>query len=1036
MALQKEYFELSEKYAKDYGEKTILLMQVGAFFEVYGIKNKKTNEISDSTKIKNFGSICELAVVDKNVCVSTIITTKTCKEKSSINDSIIVMAGFKDMMIEKYIKKLQAAGFTTVVYTQDENMKNTTRSLFAIISPGTYFSNDSTKLTNHTTCIWIERIHNTRILKGNYVVVGIANVDIYTGKTTIFQYQENYIHNPTTYDELERFISIYQPSEVIFLSNLPKREIEDIIQFTNIQAKSIHTIFLEDSSSSQEKNVSSIFYEKAKNCEKQVYQKEILIRFYKTSYDVFIQNFYDNDIACQAFCFLLDFIYQHNPHLIHRLDEPVFENQTKRMVLANHSLKQLNIIDDHQYQGPYSSVLKMLNKCQTPMGKRKFAYQLLNPTVDQDFLKREYAIIEYFLDASNQNHSIYEDNYKKLCEIKDLAKWERQVFLKKITPKNFYHLNENLLLLKTIYQNLFLEEKKQQEKDEEERNSTMNQKNKFAFLSNYLSFYEPNAGQLQVYCEKITEFIEKYLILEEAKEMDTLTQFETNFICQGIDPVLDARNEELMESLDQLEAIREFLNDLIDRKEKGKGKSEYVKIHETEKNHFSLISTNRRCKFVEIGLADLHNLIKSPTKTLEYKSSFDGLKKTFEFSTLHQKGEFTFLKQSGANCFIQNAQIQELCKNISLLKGLMKEIIASVYQKFLTAFEEYKPFLETIIQFVTLFDVAYTKSWLAKKYHYSKPQLVESEKSFVQCKGLRHILVEQLNTEEIYVTNDLLLGKSEIDGILLYGTNAVGKTCFIKALGISIIMAQAGLYVPCIEFVYQPYTYLFTRILGNDNLFKGLSTFAVEMSELRTILRLADKNSLVLGDELCSGTENISAISIFMSGIMRLYEKGSSFIFATHLHEIVNYEEIRAMTRLVLRHMEVVYDKEKSCLVYDRKLREGSGSSLYGLEVCKSLNLPEEFLDLAFQIRVKYYPETGGALSLHPSHYNVKKLVGGLCEKCGLERSVEVHHLIHQASAGEDGFILDREKGIALHKNHPANLMSLCEKCHKKMHLL
>ena len=134
------------------------------------------------------------------------------------------------------------------------------------------------------------------------------------------------------------------------------------------------------------------------------------------------------------------------------------------------------------------------------------------------------------------------------------------------------------------------------------------------------------------------------------------------------------------------------------------------------------------------------------------------------------------------------------------------------------------------------------------------------------------------------------------------------------------------------------------------------------------------------------------------------------------------------MTRLVLRHMEVVYDKEKDCLVYDRKLREGSGSSLYGLEVCKSLNLPEEFLDLAFQIRVKYYPETGGALSLHPSHYNVKKLVGGLCEKCGLERSVEVHHLIHQATADEDGFI------GTVHKNHKANLMALCEECHLKQH--
>ena len=172
-----------------------------------------------------------------------------------------------------------------------------------------------------------------------------------------------------------------------------------------------------------------------------------------------------------------------------------------------------------------------------------------------------------------------------------------------------------------------------------------------------------------------------------------------------------------------------------------------------------------------------------------------------------------------------------------------------------------------------------------------------------------------------------------------------------------------------------------------------------------------------------------------MSGIMRLYEKGSSFIFATHLHEIVHYEEIRKMHRLALKHMEVVFDKEKQALVYDRKLKDGPGSSLYGLEVCKSLSLPEDFLDLAFQIRVKYYPESGGPLSLQSSRYNAKKLVGGLCERCGIEKSMEVHHLIHQAQAlREDGYIVDREKGITIHKNHPANLMSLCEKCHRAEH--
>ena len=115
---------------------------------------------------------------------------------------------------------------------------------------------------------------------------------------------------------------------------------------------------------------------------------------------------------------------------------------------------------------------------------------------------------------------------------------------------------------------------------------------------------------------------------------------------------------------------------------------------------------------------------------------------------------------------------------------------------------------------------------------------------------MRHCLIEHLQQNELYISNDISLGTPEtsVDGVLLYGTNAVGKTSFIRSLGIAVIMAQAGLYVPCSSFHFQPYKYIFTRILGNDNIFKGLSTFAVEMSELITILRLADDKSLFLGD--------------------------------------------------------------------------------------------------------------------------------------------------------------------------------------------
>lgn len=363
----------------------------------------------------------------------------------------------------------------------------------------------------------------------------------------------------------------------------------------------------------------------------------------------------------------------------------------------------------------------------------------------------------------------------------------------------------------------------------------------------------------------------------------------------------------------------------------------------------------------------------------------------------------------------------------------MKDLITLIYNKFISRFEDFQMEIEMILQFITQVDLLYTKATIAKKYNYCKPTIVQSEKSFVDVTNLRHCLIEQFQNNEIYVTNDIALGDGKTDGMLLYGTNAVGKTSFIKSIGVSIIMAQSGLYVPASSFNYYPYKYIFTRIIGNDNIFKGQSTFAVEMSELRTILRLANENSLILGDELCSGTEIMSAISIFVAGIQELYRSKSSFIFATHLHEIVNYDEIKELTTIVLKHMEVIYDKEHDMLIYDRKLKDGPGNSMYGLEVCKSLNLPQDFLDAAYSIRMKYNkePNSRSILSLKTSPYNAKKLVN-ICERCQIHDGKEVHHLIYQKEADKNGII--KTKDAVFHKNDLANLMTLCESCHNDIH--
>jgi DNA mismatch repair protein MutS len=989
MALVKEYFELTERYVKEYGPKTVLLMQVGSFFEVYGkMESADSSSTQDSdtaihdfyqnlsgSKILEFSKICELNIVCKNTCVG------------NSNKNNIVMAGFKDIMIEKYLRKLQEGGYTIVVYTQDQPAKNTTRSCSGIFSPGTYFSSDPSTLSNNITCIWLETYENNKILKGKHIIIGISHIDIITGKTGIYQFQEMYQNSPTTYDDLERMVSVYNPSETILITNLSHEDLHSVIQFTNINSQLIHKVYLYNNEDKNSKD--------AMKCEKATYQKEILSKFYKIpDYNSFIEHYSDNIVATQALCYLLEFVYRHNPNLVRNIDHPIIENFSQRLILANHSLKQLNIIDNQMFRGRYSSVQKMLNRCQTPMGKRLFNYKFLNPVTDENKLNNEYNITEYII---NHFSDIKQKIGNSLTQIKDISKLQREICINKISPKSVVSLQRNAIIIKTVCQKLI------QDKT----------------IIQYFTRHNPTF-QMDIItedCDKIINYINQHLIIECAEKIDNLSNFESNFIQSGIDSDLDNKIKLLTQSELKLDSIRVYLNSLIH--DKGKT-TDFIKLHETEKNHFSLICTSRRCKLLQDSLPS-----KESNVCLKLNQ--------FNFDYKISKQKLSFKSQSTSNNSIHDVDINELCKNINICKLSMKDMILSVFKKFIANLESLQMEINSINNFITNIDVLFTKADIAIRYNYCKPEIIEAEKSCVKASNIRHCIIENIQLDELYVSNDISLGTHNTDGILLYGTNAVGKTSLIKALGISIVMAQAGLYVPCASFQYKPYNYLFTRIIGNDNLFKGLSTFAVEMCELRTILRLADQNSLILGDELCSGTENTSGISIFVAGLQKLFETNSSFIFATHIHEIVDYDEINALDTIKIMHMEVKYDKEKGKLIYDRKLKDGPGNCMYGLEVCKSLDMPQDFLDRAYSIRNKYNTGSNDILNHNKSHFNATK-IKGICEVCNKYQATEVHHLHHQQDANHKGIIT--KGNLTFHKNNKANLLSICDDCHQNIHKL
>jgi DNA mismatch repair protein MutS len=1003
-SLTDEYFRLSREYVNKYGEKTILLMQVGSFFECYS-KADAGGNIADSN-MREFCTVCDL---------NTSITNGRCMAGFPFT------CNFRDYSLERYVKKMQDCGYTIVVYVQDGQGANVTRSLYCIYSPGTFFSSDSMVLSNNTSCFWIQRL---KIGVNKKIIMGMANIDIYTGKSTCFEYESelNPRHNQTTYDELERFVSSFRPSEVIIISNLSINEIEDIKNYANISSitNAVHCIDL-NQSNGEKMEQQHPFLTQAKNAEKQTYRKEVLGKFFSFHVCTAIfQNYSRYEFAVQAYTFLLHFVYEHNPNLTSKIEEPEFENRSDRMVLANHTLEQLNIIDSKGLSecgsGSNSSVFRLLNKCKTPMGSRRFYYRLLHPSFHVGTIQREYDITEYVL--KNESYMKWRS---ALENIKDIEKLHRKIQMGKIYPNSLYILYTNLQMISQMYDGVNFDKT----------------------LLKYLHA-DSNPERITKICNELMKKMESCFYIERCKSVDSFDfdlSYKDCFVKPGVSKDLDSTYIMNEDGCSILEAIRAHCNDLIaigekkvdkkgDKKYDSKDK-EFVKRHETEKSGYSIQTTERRSKLLLEQIAKRMKAKEHITK-LEYESidkcnNHEDCKKTFDFDL----SALQFVKAgSSAVTFVHEA-LSGVCASISETRNKIRDEIGLVFHKFVCELKEYQESFQTLVSFITDLDLIQNQAYIARKYKYCKPTIdvreVGQEESYVDAKDIRHCLIERMNEDEIYVTNDISLGLKE-RGMLLYGTNAVGKTSMIRALGICVIMAQAGLYVPCSAFTYRPYTNIMTRILGNDNLFKGMSTFAVEMSELRVILKCADQNSLILGDELCSGTEIDSAISIFVAGLQKLHALKSCFVFATHMHEIVDYEEIAQMDKLVTKHMAVTYDRERDMLIYDRKLRDGAGPSMYGLEVCKSLHLPDDFLKMANAIRLKYRDKKQtGDLNFKPSHFNAHK-VKGLCELCKKEVGEEVHHLQHQREADSNDYIQH------FHKNHRANLLTVCESCHLKMH--
>ncbi|HAO52461.1 TPA: DNA mismatch repair protein [Candidatus Magasanikbacteria bacterium] len=948
-SLMEVYLDLHEEFSKKYGANTVVLMEVGSFFEVYGVDNEqeKIGNPKEVTEILN------LQLTRKN---------KAIKENNRKNT---LMAGFPSATFDRYIQKITRENkYTIVIIRQKGTPPNVTRYLDTILSPGINFDFCQNNEDNFITSLNIDEN------KGIYSI-GYTAVDIATGKSYILEINSTREDKTYALDHVFSLLKSHRTTEIIINyanDEIDEKYLEHYLELDEIQ---IH------------------HNQKRLNID---YQNELFKQTYLIKSFLSPIEFLDLEkkaLASESLAILLEFVIEHDYLVIQKLNKPEHLNSNKYLYLGNNPLEQLNIFSSDKNK---ETILSLIDYTMTSMGKRLLQERLLSPIIDKDELNSRYDLSEnlqeYYLKVEQELRSVY-----------DLERIKRRLQIGRLHPFEINFLYDSLQASKNIIEILSA---KSERKEKLKINLFLENNN----IENALLYLE-HTFALETTCQVASKDI-------------TDTIFKTGFSVE-LDELIIKKN--LLEK--NLENIRLHIANLIKEKT-GKDENDFVIIKQLDKEGHYISITKSRYYLIEDSIKETDIILDNeiyPGKSLQIKIQTGNVKITSDL-------------------------IENYSESIVLLQNKITAIVKELFKKELEQLDnKYSQLLSVLIFELSCLDVAISNLKASLNLNLKRPEIIATDEQYVELKQVRHLLVEAREENGIYVPNNVVLGaknhlsedakktviaeqlNDDILGILLYGINSSGKSSLMKSVGVTILLAQSGLFVPAEKMRFTIFTEIFTRIVAQDNFSKGLSSFAVEMLELKNIFNRATKHSLVLGDEISHGTENLSALAIVAATIKRLIEIKSLFIFTTHLHSLHNLNLVQNLKNLASVHLSVRYDRDNDKLIFDRILQAGSGSSVYGLEFAQSLHMDEKFLEMAVNIRKELshdYDDIELLTKKKTSIYN-KKLFVTNCSICK-EKVDDVHHISPQQIADKNGNIGH------FHKDHKYNLIPLCKKCHDDIH--
>ena len=306
--------------------------------------------------------------------------------------------------------------------------------------------------------------------------------------------------------------------------------------------------------------------------------------------------------------------------------------------------------------------------------------------------------------------------------------------------------------------------------------------------------------------------------------------------------------------------------------------------------------------------------------------------------------EYFELKQTLTNA--NRYKTDELTNIENMIFGSESDIIEKEYEIFISIRNTIKMnirILQELSDIISIIDSLYSLSEVAFKYDYCRPKI--NTDGIIDIKNGRHPVIESfLNSSNEFIPNDLIIGQKNNLVQIITGPNMSGKSTYIRQLALIIILAQIGSFVPAESANISIVDKIFTRIGASDNLYKGESTFMVEMKEVNNILRHATKDSLIILDEVGRGTSTFDGLSLAWAILEYIINKiHSKTLFATHYHELIDLEHVFNCVKN--KHIQVIEDNENDEIVFLRKIMDGGANKSYGIAVAKLAGIPIEVIN-------------------------------------------------------------------------------------------